>query len=259
MKNWIIKTYLITVYTAVELIKSKVMMSVVIMGAAIGLITFVAAQFTFGVPEKVALDFGMGCLALVSVGIGIFMGSSLLFHEIESRTLYMVLSRKVGRTSFVTGKLVGISLIIMMIVILLGAITYSMYAFLGGKYSSLIGWNLLFSWLEAILIMLVVVLLSLVTNLTMTVIYGITIYVIGHALSATLTMKFIVSRSWLEGLLKAASVVFPNFSKLSIRQYLVYQQHLSLDFLIGTISYGILYCLVLYTMINYLFWKKNLD
>ena len=259
MKNWIIKTYLMATYTIVELIKSKVMMSVVIIGGAIGLISFVAAQFTFGVPEKVALDFGMGCLSLAAVGIGIFMGSSLIFNEIENRTLYMVLSRKVGRTSFVTGKLIGISAIIIMTVLLLGIITYGMYIFLGGKFSSLILWCLLFSCLEAILIMLVVVFLSLVTNLTMTVIYGITIYIIGHALTATLAIKFIADKVWLQGILKVASIAFPNFSKLSIRPYLVYQQDLSLDFLVGAFSYGFLYCLVLYAVINYLFWQKNLD
>ena len=71
--------------------------------------TYVATEFTYGVPERVALDFGLGMLSLSSLSISLFLGVSLLSKEIESRTVYMVISRPVPRFAFIIGKILGLS------------------------------------------------------------------------------------------------------------------------------------------------------
>ena len=66
--------------------------------------TYVATEFTYGVPEKIALDFGMGMMSLSSVAIAIFFGSVILAKDIETRTIYMVISRPLSRYSFYAWK-----------------------------------------------------------------------------------------------------------------------------------------------------------
>src|SRR4051812_6786124 len=101
------KTFIISYYTFKEILKSKILVNVFFVGLALMGITYVATEFTYGVPEKIAIDFGLGTLSFSSLGISLFLGVGLLSKEIESRTLYMVISRSVPRYAFILGKIAG--------------------------------------------------------------------------------------------------------------------------------------------------------
>ena len=48
-------------------------MNVFLLGFVLALVTYIASDFSYGVPSKVALDFGMGVTTLSAVGIAIFI------------------------------------------------------------------------------------------------------------------------------------------------------------------------------------------
>ena len=102
------KIFTIAYYTFKEIFKSKILVSVFFAGLGLMLVTYVATEFTYGVPERVALDFGLGILSLSSLAISLFLGATLLSKEIDSRTVYMVISRPVPRFAFILGKLLGL-------------------------------------------------------------------------------------------------------------------------------------------------------
>ena len=54
------KTLTIALYTFKEIWKSKILLNVFFVGMGLMVVTYVATEFTFGVPERVALDFGLG-------------------------------------------------------------------------------------------------------------------------------------------------------------------------------------------------------
>ena len=94
------KIYHIAKYTFVEIYKGKILYNVLLIGIGLILLTYVASEFTYGVPSRVALDFGLGTLYLSSVGIALFLGATLISKELENRTVYMILSRPLKRSSF---------------------------------------------------------------------------------------------------------------------------------------------------------------
>lgn len=259
MIDQIYKTWVISKYTFVEIYKSKIMTNVVILGFALALISYVAAEFTYGVPGKVALDFGLGLLTISSVGISIFMGSSLISKELEGRTIYMTLSRPVLRFSFLIGRVIGMLGILFLNITLLGLITLICYLMYGGAYEALIGWSLLFAFFEASIILLVVIIFSLVTNTIMSVIYSIAIYIVGHALNETLTLAPVTSSNMLTKLIEGYGVFFPDFSKYNIKKYVLYSQHISSDYLWGTLAYALVYLLLLMLLAGFIFSRKSLD
>jgi ABC-2 type transport system permease protein len=128
--------------TFIELYKSKILLNVLFLGAALLLVTFVAYQFTYGEPERIALDFGLSTLSLSSVGIALFLGVSLISKELESRTVYMVISRPVKRTEFILGKIIGFLSILVLNIMILALLTLSVFLFSGGSYDGLITWTI---------------------------------------------------------------------------------------------------------------------
>ncbi len=254
MKSWIV-----TYYTFREIIKSKILFNVFFLGLGLFLVCWLAAQFTLGVPQRVALDFGLGTLSLSSIGIALFMGVRLISEEIESRTVYMIVSRPISRAQFLLGKLGGLSLILLVNVFLLSVLTIGMYLFLGGELNSLIFWALWFNYLEALLIMMIVVFFSLFLNATLSILGTLGLLVAGHAINENQLILYAKDNLPIKIVLDFYDVVFPAFYKLNLKDYVLYKQELSLTYLGGSTLYALFYFSIVLIATLLLFNRKNLN
>lgn len=253
------KIIIVSLYTAKEVIKSKVLVNTFVIGIALFIITFVAYNFTYGEPARVALDFGLGALSLSTVAIAIFMGVGIISDEIQNRTVYLVVSRPVPRYAFLIGKLLGLLLVLLLNVIILSLITLSLYFFIGGEYQSLISWAIIFIGAEAVLMLLVVSCFSLVTSKVLSIILSIVVYIIGHAIDGVKLISFVKDKPAVEFLLDCYQFILPAFYKLNLKNYVLYEQNLSLTYLLGTLFYALLYGIALMIISITIFEKKNLD
>lgn len=253
------KILLVARYTFVEIYKSKIMFSILILGLALVGISFVASEFSYGVPARIAFDFGFGSLSLSSIGMAIFVGVNLVSKEIENRTVYVTLSRPIRRYCFLLGKIIGLAGILAVNILILGLLTLGFYMLLGGEFSSLFPWMFLFAFLESFICLLIVILFSLVTNITMSVIYTLAIYIAGHAVGDLLLLPYVKSNPLLGHVIGLYSWFFPNFSKINIKDYALYKQSLPLDFLFGASAYAFCYALLLLLLSSLIFQRKNLD
>ena len=151
------KILIIARYTFIEIYKSRIFLNIIMLGIALVGICYIASEMTYGVPARIVLDFGFGITSLASVAISIFMGSGLIFNELEKRTVYMILSRPVSRHVFLMGKVFGMSLILIINILLLGISTIFLYWIFDGEVSGLLFWNLFFTFLESVLMLFIVV------------------------------------------------------------------------------------------------------
>ena len=255
----IFKLLLISKFTYKELLKSKILYATLGIGLALIVITYVATEFTYGVPEKVALDFGLGMLSISSLGIALFMGSTLLSKEIDSRTVYMIISRPVPRSIFISGKTLGLTSVLISNIFFLSVIMACCSYMLGGKINPLLIWAILFNILEATLLMLIVVLFSLFCNPVLSTIFGIVLLISGHAIQETLSITFVKTNVVFENFLSLYHMLFPAFYKLNLKDFVIYQQDLSAQFLTNSLLYGVSYSLFIFLLIVFFFNRKNLD
>jgi len=253
------KVLIISGYTIKDHLKSKVMYVTLFLALSIVLVTFVATEFTYGVPEKVAIDFGLGLLSLSSLAISIFMGSSLLSKEIESRTVYMVISRPVSRAEFISGKLLGLILIQGLNFLILSVTTISMTLLFGGSLNQLIFQALFFCFLESLLALLLVVFFSLGCNIFISTSITVLMIIIGHGIQETNNLSFVLNRPYLKWFLDQYHFVFPAFYKLNLKDFVIYNQSIDFSIILSNSLYGIFYCLTIFLGIIFIFNKKNID
>lgn len=253
------KIGVIALTTFKEIWKSKILLNVFFIGVALMIVTFVATEFTFGVPERVALDFGLGMLSLSSLGISLFLGAGLLSKEIDSRTVYMVISRPVPRYVFILGKIFGLMGIQIVNVILLSAMTMTATLLLGGNITSLIIWAIIFTLLESLLLLLVVVLLSLLANMVLAILLTTVLLLLGHVIRDTQEIGFVKSKVFLVKILDFYHFILPAFYKLNLKNEVIYKTELPVSYIFKSGTYGILYSLFVLLMIVYFFNRKNLD
>lgn len=253
------KVGVIAYYTMKEILKSKILINVFLIGLAMMVITYVASEFTYGVPEKVALDFGLSMLWFSSCGIALFMGVGLISKEIDSRTVYMIISRPIPRYGFVLGKVAGLIAVLVINIALLAAMTLTATAFLGGEVSDLVFWSLGYTLLEAVLLLLVVIFFSLLANNILAIIISFLLLTVGHAVQETQNYQFVVTRPFLKEILEFYHLVLPAFYKLNLKDFMLYNQTLPLDYLLTNLAYGVAYSLFVLIFIIFLFNRKNLD
>jgi ABC-type transport system involved in multi-copper enzyme maturation permease subunit len=253
------KIQVIAKTTFKEIWKSKILVNVFFIGLAMMGVTFVATEFTYGVPERVALDFGLGMLSLSSLGISLFLGVGLLSKEIDSRTVYMVISRPVPRYSFILGKLLGLMGIQIVNVLILSLMTVSATLLLGGQISGLLIWAIVFTLIESLMLLLVVVLISLLANTVLSVLLSVVLLLLGHIIRETQEIGFVSTNPILVKILDFYHFILPAFYKLNLKSEVIYKSQISSSYILMSGGYGILYSLFLLMMIVYFFNKKNLD
>lgn len=253
------KIFVISKFTSVEIIKSKILYNILFLGIGLVAVTFVAHQFTYGAPQRVAIDFGLGSLSISSIGIAIFFGANLLKKEMDSRTIYMIISRPVSRVEFILGKLLGLIAVLALNILILAALSLSVYLFSGGEFESLIGWQIFYTFLEAIIVLLVITLFSLVTNQVLSVLFTIFVYISGYALYEVSSFTFVLNRPWLAQLIKAYDFVLPGFYRFNLKDHILYKESVHFESVIATLGYGVLYSCALLIIISIIFNRKSLD
>jgi len=253
------KILTIAYYTFKEILKSKILLNVFFAGVGLMVVTYVATEFTHGVPGRVALDFGLGMLSLSSLAISLFMGVALLSKEIDSRTVYMVISRPVPRYAFIIGKIVGLVGIQLLNILILSLFTLSAVTLLGGEIHSLTFWCIGFTFLESFMLLLLVVLISLFANNILAVILSVVVLLLGHSIRDTQEILFVQNNPILLKALEAYHFILPAFYKLNLKDFVIYNKSMSLGYLMPNLCYGILYSTFLMLMIVFVFNKKNLD
>lgn len=246
-------------FTFIEVYRSKVMTSIIFLALFLLFVTYVASEFAYGAPAKVALDFGLGIITLSNLGMAIFIGATLLSKEIEQRTLYMILSRSISRTSFLVGKIIGLSSVLLINTAVLSMTSLSIYLYLEGTFQGLFMWAVYFTFVEAFIVMLFAVLFSLLTNTTMAVLYSILIFIIGHALNETSKLFFAKTNALMKEIINISFYIVPNFYKLNLKDFVIYKKSIELDYLTGMQIYSLVYVAALLFLITNIFKNKNLD
>jgi len=259
MKMEVKKILTVARYTFVEIYKSRILINVLFLGIALIFISYIASEFSYIASSRVAIDFGLGAMTIAGLGIAIFMGVNLIYREVESRTIYMILSNPIRRFSFLMGKIIGMSGILLINTLILGAFAISFYIYLGGVLDTLLVTAVFFSFLESVLMLLFVVLFSLITNVVMSVVFAVAVYILGHVIHSTMLVTFVKNNALFGKSLKIFSLFFPNLSNLNVKDYVIYKQYVSLEYVLKTSLCTMIYMVILIIIISMIFNRKNLD
>ena len=147
------------------------------------LVLIVAARLlsllTVGSEDKIIKDFGLAAISIFGVLTAVFVGVSLVFKEIERRTVYTLLANPVRRWQFVSGKYVGLLMVLGMNVSLMSLTLAAVLLVRGQSLLPLLPavWLIL---VELALITAFSILFSSFTNPILAAMGTVAIYIVGH-------------------------------------------------------------------------------
>ncbi|MEY4577192.1 MAG: hypothetical protein RL701_1895 [Pseudomonadota bacterium] len=112
----------VAINTFREAVRDRVLHGVLGLALALLLFTLALAELALDQQRRIVLDLGLASISLFSVIMAVFLGSSLLYKEIERKTLYVILPKPIRRHEFLLGKYFGIVLTVTVFVAIMGAV-----------------------------------------------------------------------------------------------------------------------------------------
>jgi ABC-type transport system involved in multi-copper enzyme maturation permease subunit len=266
----------IAINTFREAIRDRVLYLLLVFALILIGVSRSLSLLTVGDEEKIIKDVGISAISLFGVLTAVFVGVSLVFKEIERKTVYTLLANPVRRWQFLTGKFAGL---LAVLTLNLAAMSLALSAIL--LYRGESPWSLI----PAILLVLIelgiitafALLFSSLTNPILAAVWTFAIYVMGHLSWSLKLLKEKVPEgmghlSWSLKLLKekvpeglsqlSCDVVYwilPNLSRLDIKSEAVHGLPLPEGFVLLSALYGAAYALVIVMLACLVFERKEFN
>ncbi len=91
-----------------EAVRDRVLYLLLVFALLVIGVSRMLSLLTVGSEEKIIKDLGLSAISFFGTLTAVFVGVSLVFKEIERRTIYTLLARPVARWQFVFGKFAGL-------------------------------------------------------------------------------------------------------------------------------------------------------
>jgi len=251
------KAWVIALNTFQESLRKKtfyilLVVALVVIGAS-RFFSFLAAEDEI----KMIKDVSFSTIEFFGALIAIFTALAAVSGEIETRTIYPLLSKPITRSNFIIGKLIGQSLIILLNVILM-SIFFIILLFIKKSPPNV-------ETLKTILLILIE--LILIGSITLTVatfatdafnlIFSFFLYIVGHLISYGKSLLERVENMVLKGLGEMLYTVVPNYENFNIRDKIVVGVNVSWQYVGQTVLYGIIYIAIAVLIGIYFFNKRE--
>jgi len=207
--------------------------------------------------HKVIADMGLAAINLIGVIIAMFVGISLVNKEIERRTIYTIMARPISRTLFIMGKYFGLALTLSVnMAVMLAVFLLTLWLYHVPIERSLFqAVQLMF--VEILLVTAIALFFSTFTSSTLSAIFTLGLYVIGHL---TADLRTMVANS--EGGVGKIVVTLlyylcPNLEMLNIKGQAAAGVAAAPDYMLLASLYGLLYAGVLVTGACLVFQRRD--
>jgi ABC-type transport system involved in multi-copper enzyme maturation permease subunit len=156
----IARVWALALNTFREAVRDRVLYLLLVVGLAGVAFSHFLGEVSVGDPLHVVADTGLTAVSLLGIMISVFVGTGLIYKELDKRTVFTILSKPVRRGEFVLGKYLGLVLTAMVCMTIL-SIGFLVYFHLhGGKVNWPLVAALVFSIIEVTLIIAVAVMFS---------------------------------------------------------------------------------------------------
>ena len=237
-----------------ENIRDRILYNLILFALIMIFSSIVLGQLTLGHEDKVIVDLGLTSISVFGTLIAIFIGISLVYKELEKRTVYALLAKPIRRGEFILGKYVGLLFTLLVNTVIMAAGLMLTLLWHGG-----LGIHAYFRLLPAVY--LVFLSLALTTALALlfstfstpalSAVFTLFLWVIGHFNADLREFALLTHSATLKGLCRFLYYVLPNFGNFAMAgsrnviQSAAYYQPIGATVTAWITAYTILYCAVL--------------
>ena len=235
------RTLAIAQNTAREAIRDKILYSILFFAVLVIALSLVAEEITIGDQAKVVRSVAQGAIDIFGAVIAMFLGVSLVWKELDRKTIYTVLSKPIPRWKFVLGKYLGLmgtlAIEVGILVVLYTALMTARQGFPAGVVFASAGLLMV----ELALLTAWATLFSAASSPITAAAFTLSVFVIGHLADDIWLFGNQAESPAVQSMARALYWALPNFEVLSIREAAVHHAPVPWKQLGPAVLYGLGY------------------
>lgn len=205
-----------------ELIRDKALFILIFFGLGLLALSVLLSQLSISENLRLTIDFGFSGIFLAIVAMTFFVGSTLVFREIDKKTILFLMSYPLSRSQFIMGKFLGFTAMLVTLLIGLGFVLSLLLFYIGWEPTSAFLIAMYGIFLEILLLLSMTLFFGVIIRPILVVGCAVGLFLIGHGMNG---FAEIVARGQNE-FLKTTSVALkwamPNLENLNWMNQVVY-------------------------------------
>jgi len=212
----------VAVNTFRETIRNKILYAILAFALLVIALSWFLADLSVGDLARIIADVGLACIHVFGVVTAVFLGITLVSHEVERKTVYLILSRPVARWEFVVGKAAGLCGTLLLTTLVMAVTLFLVHT--GYRQSPEPGILIASAgiYMELVLLTCLASLFSSFTTPVLSAIFTLSMFLIGHVSRDLL----VFGKRAASGALRAVSAVLfyllPNLENFNWKNEVVY-------------------------------------
>lgn len=207
---------------------------------------------------RMIVDFSLTAIYLLQIFVAIFMGSMLIYKELERKTFYLIIPKPIHREAIIIGKCLGLTLATALVT---SVATLALFGILFLKSDTIffapILISIFYSIIESSILILMSILFSSITSPMLSAVYTIGFFLIGHSGEIMRTIMSEAGSSLRRHVLEVAYYLLPNLEKFNIRNDVIYEKVPTPQVFFLTLVYAACYITIIFLVARVTFKKKE--
>lgn len=247
----------IALCTFKEGIRDKTLISVSLFGIIILISSLIFIPISIGQSIRIILNFGISIIEIILLLQIVFIGTRIIYDEIEKKTIHTILSKPVRPFELLIGKFIGLSLITFTVQTILFLFFFLFIKSVFGFFYLRIFYWYYFLLFELLIIQSVVLFLSSFMTPISSGLVSFIIYFIANTSHYIKDFGLKVNNIFFKTFADIVYYLFPNFSLTNIKSYIVYSIPFEKELFIFAISYSIFYIILMLLLSSLLLERKE--
>ena len=239
-----------------EAIRDRILYLILAFALVLIAVSHFVSLLTVGSELKIVKDLGLSAISFFGLLTAVFVGVSLVFKEIERRTVYTLLAQPVRRWQFICGKYAGLSLVLGSSVVLTGAALLVAVALKGESPLGLLP-AIVLGFVELELIAAFAVLFSSFTNPILAAVGTVATYVVGHLSWSFELLEKRIPGNGVKALCRGLHAVIPNLDRLNVKASAVHGIALPSGYFVAAVAYGLFYAMAIVILACLIFERRE--
>ena len=241
-----------------EAVRDRVLHSIFFFAVVTVCASLLLKDVTLGDQDKIVRSIAEGGIDLFASMIAMFLGISIIWKELEKKTVFTILSKPMPRWQFVIGKYLGLNLTIWVEIALLSLMYVGLMVFQQDFPSMIFFVSMGLLVMELMLLTAWATLFSTYSAPTTASAFTISIFTIGHLADDLWLLGSKSDSIFLEQVVHFIYWVVPNFEVLSIRELSVHERDIPWSQVGSALGYGAVYSAVVLMIAVMLFNRKDI-
>lgn len=247
-------------HTFKQSVRDKVLYSLIIFAVLLISASILFTRISVGIQQIILVNLGLGAISIFGLLIAIFIGISLVWREMERRTLYSILSKPVARWEFILGKYLGLLLTLAVNTAVMAAGFYAILLIQDRQAPALGSLEAIYLIiLELGLVIGVALLFSCISSPALSALFTFCVFIIGNFLADIREFGHATGSAAVAAVTGTLYYLLPDFSGFNVINRVAHGNLISSAALVSSSLYALLYAAVLISASILIFEQRELQ